>query len=51
MRYYLLLLLLCLCTGTGCQIIDQSRVQDSSVDTIPWNTRAPWEDTVIGVPY
>jgi hypothetical protein len=32
-------------------MVDQSRVQKSDVDTIPWNTRADWEDTVIGVPY
>ena len=36
---------------SGCQIIDQSRVQDSETDTIPWNTRAGWEGTTLGVPY
>lgn len=45
------LLLLLLYTASGCQIIDQSRVQDNDVDSIPWNTRAAWENSAIGVPY
>ena len=36
---------------SGCEIVDQNRVQDEDADTIPWNTRADWEDSVIGVPY
>lgn len=36
---------------SGCAVIDESRVHDTESDTIPWNTRAGWEDNVIGVPY
>ena len=47
----LALLVLLAAFASGCQVIDQSRVQDSEVDSIPWNTRAGWEDSLIGVPY
>lgn len=36
---------------TSCKVVDQSRVQDSDTDTIPWNTRAGWENSSLGVPY
>jgi hypothetical protein len=39
-------LLLC-----GCQFVDQSRVHDPGTDQIPWNTRASWEGSALGVPY
>jgi hypothetical protein len=35
----------------GCEIIDQSRVQKDDTDTLPWNRRAGWEDSTIGVPF
>ncbi len=44
-------ILLLAAAGSGCKVIDESRVQDADSDTIPWNTRAGWEDTTIGVPY
>ena len=36
---------------TGCKVIDESRVHDDEAETIPWNTRAGWEGTTLGVPY
>ena len=36
---------------SGCQVVDQSRIHDEETDTIPWNTRADWEGTTLGVPY
>jgi len=35
----------------GCSIVDQSRVPDDDHDRMPWNTRAGWEDTGMGVPF
>ena len=49
--YSLLLMMLGLMLVSGCQVVDKSRVNDAETDTIPWNTRAGWEDTTIGVPY
>ena len=37
--------------SSGCRVVDQSRVQKEDTDTIPWNTRADWEGTTLGVPY
>ena len=47
----LTLLVIIFISTTGCQVVDQSRVQDADSDNILWNTRAGWEGSVIGVPY
>ena len=40
-----------LLAGSGCAVVDKSRMRDERTDYMPWNTRAPWEDQVIGIPY
>ena len=35
----------------GCGMVDQSRIPDDNHDRMPWNTRAGWEDTGLGVPF
>lgn len=34
----------------GCALVDESRVQKDDKERIPWNSRADWEGSVIGVP-
>lgn len=50
MCHLLVLALLALAAG-GCSLVDQSRVPDDDHDRMPWNTRAGWEDTGMGVPF
>jgi hypothetical protein len=52
MRVIRALAFLCIFAAcSGCEIIDESRVQDDGTDTLPWNRRAGWEDSTIGVPF
>ncbi len=50
-RLRFLLLLVVLLLAGGCCCVDESRLVDRNQDTQPWNSRAAWEDTMIGVPY
>jgi hypothetical protein len=46
-----LLALIALCCVAGCQMVNQDRVQDADADSMPWNSRAGWEGSGMGVPY
>ena len=50
MKHLPVMLLLLLLACGGCKIVDENRVNHSGADTMPWNSRAHWEGSTLGVP-